>query len=299
MGTESPTGETEESYESVPMASAMVALFSVSNDGAGAGTTTYGAPKLVGTNMGDIGEADAEGYYSKTDPKGMTVKMQFKKGTDVVYFNMENTFPADHSGIYLYASQSLSVTPTKLGQNANPQEIMALTFPQYIPAMFCKLSDNQPLAWLTISSLAAMQTSSDTIKEFIESNFPDSLTNKITGNIPKGTIDLTLTTSMTQKPTTTQPATMTGGGTITLTTGEVLTVTVSLQIGPNGPIGGTQTFTASTGEVATMTFNADGSMDGTITKNGVVIATIHINADGTGTYTDVATGKTYTISNAA
>ena len=290
------TGTSVDSYQSSPMASSVVTLFSVSNDGATSGDTSYGAPRKVGTQMEGIGEANANGEYSFTDPKGMTIKIQFKKGTEVVYFNLEGPFGPALSNLYLYASQSLSETEKILASSVG----QTTTFPRYIPAMFCKLSDNTPNTWYAIPTIQDMSGLSTGLKTFIESNFPDSMVNKVSGSIPNGTIDLTLTTAMTKKPTDANPATMTGSGTITLNNGVVLTITsISIKVGDNGPISGTQTFTTSTGESGTMTFNADRSMDGTITKDGVVIATVHINADGTGTYTDVVTGQTYTITGAA
>ena len=77
------TGTSVDSYESSPMASAVVALFKAAGTGAGAGTTSYGAPAKVGTKMQELGEADAEGKYTIIDPMGMTIKIQFKWKDDV------------------------------------------------------------------------------------------------------------------------------------------------------------------------------------------------------------------------
>lgn len=290
------TGTSVDSYESSPMASAVVALFKAAGTGAGAGTTSYGAPAKVGTKMQELGEADAEGKYTIIDPMGMTIKIQFKKGTDVVYFNLEGPFGTSLSNLYLYASQSLSETDKILASSIG----LTTTFPRYIPAMFCKLSDNTPIAWHPISSLADLQNLSSGLLTFIQSNFPDSMTNTVTGNIPRGTINLTLNTTMTQKATDANPAHMTGSGTITLHMGQVLSVTVDMCVGANGPVSGTQTFTSSTGETGTLTFHSDGSVSGVVkSTDGTTVATIKISADGTGTYTDIATGKTYIITGAA
>jgi hypothetical protein len=91
---------------------------------------------------------------------------------------------------------------------------------------------------------------------------------------------------------------MTGNGTITFDTGEIITVTASMSCADTGPIGGTQSFSSTSGESGTMTFNADGSMDGVVMKNGARIATMHIAADGNGTFTDLSTGQTYAINDA-
>lgn len=287
---------TTSSYTNSPMASSVVALFRSSQSGStGANSGSTQSPALVGTIMPQLGEADVNGEYTFTDPMGMTVKMKFKKGSDIVYyFNMAGTFDTSVTpwSLYLYvSSQSLSVSKihaSEVNQNTS--------FPRYVPSIFCKLTDNTPIAWLTVVNLSGMSTLAADLKTFIESNFPDSLAVNVTGSIPNGTISLALTTSMTQKPTADKPAHMTGTGTITLNNGVTLTLnSIDVYIGPNGPQSGSQTFTASTGETGTMTFNADGSMDGKITKDGVVIATVHINADGTGTYTDLTTNQTYSI----
>lgn len=165
------TGTSVLSYESSPMASALVALFNTASTGAGAGTTSYGAPAKVGTGMPELGEANANGEYTFTNHMGMTVKMQFKKGNDVVYFNLEGPFGTSWSNLYLYASQSLSAEKI-LVSAVTPQT----TFPRYIPAMFCKLSDNTPIAWYTISSLVDLQNLASGLLTFIQSNFPNSMT---------------------------------------------------------------------------------------------------------------------------
>lgn len=290
------TGTSVDSYENSPMASAVAALFKTAGTGAGAGTTSYGAPAKVGTVMQELGEADAEGKYTITDPMGMTIKIQFKKGNDVVYFNLEGPFGTSLSNLYLYVSSS-SLSAEKILASAVTYQT---TFPKYIPAMFCKLSNRAPIAWYTISSLADLQNLATGLLTFIQSNFPDSMINTVTGNIPRGTINLILTTAMTQKATNANPAHMTGSGTITLHMGQTLNVTVDMYVGSNGPVSGTQTFTSTTGETGILTFNSDGSVSGVVkSSDGTIVATIEISADGTGTYTDIATGKTYIITGAA
>jgi hypothetical protein len=71
-----------------------------------------------------------------------------------------------------------------------------------------------------------------------------------------------------------------------------------MSVGASGPISGTQSFTSSTGESGVFTFASDGSMSGTVSKGGSVVATVSIKADGTGTYTDLTTGQVYDITNA-
>ncbi len=291
------TGTSADSYESSPMASAVVALFKSSGYGAGAGTTpTYGAPAKVGSKMQELGEADAEGKYTITDPMGMTVTIQFKKGSEVVYFNLEGPFGTSWENLYLYASQSLLETDKILTSSIG----LTTTFPRYIPSMVCKLSGNTPIAWHEITSLPELQTDLQGFALFIITNFPDSMTNTVTGNIPGGTINLTLNSAMAQKATDAKPAHMTGSGTVTLHMGQTLNVTVDMYVGEKGPVSGTQTFTSSTGETGTMTFKSDGSVSGVVkSADGTTVATIEISADGTGTYTDIATGKTYIITGAA
>ncbi len=286
---------TTQDSSASPMASSVKALCITSGAGAGAGTTSRGAPAKVGTVMPELGEAKDNGEYSFTNPMGMTIKLQFKKGTDVVYFNLEApfvTFPP--TNLYLYDSQSLSEVDKILASSVG----QTTTFPRYIPAMFCKL-DGVPIAWYAIPTIQDMSGLETGLGTFIQTNFPDSMVTNVSGSIPGGTISMSLTSSMTQKPTNTNPSHQTGNGTITLNTGQVLDVTVDLYIGANGPVSGTQKFTSSTGESGTMTFAADGSMSGVVKKDGVTIGTVVINADGTGTYTDTATGQTYTISGAA
>ena len=99
-------------------------------------------------------------------------------------------------------------------------------------------------------------------------------------------------------PTDDNPQHMDGGGTITFDTGARWDVVCELNIGANGPVGGTQTFTSTTGESGRLTFNPNRSMDGVMAMNGVNVAKILINADGTGTYTDLTTGTEYEITDA-
>ena len=53
-----------------------------------------------------------------------------------------------------------------------------------------------------------------------------------------------------------------------------------------GPTGGTITLTSSSGYSAELSFNSDHSADGFVYYGGSQAAKIHINPDGTGTYTD-------------
>ena len=99
-------------------------------------------------------------------------------------------------------------------------------------------------------------------------------------------------------PTDLDPATQTGYGTITYSDDSVLTIkNYSMLIGSDGPISGTiETELVKEGSTTTtvMIYDEDGSFTGTIYRDGQRLATVHINADGTGTYTD-STGKVYPI----
>jgi hypothetical protein len=95
---------------------------------------------------------------------------------------------------------------------------------------------------------------------------------------------------MTDKPTDANPATMTGTGSIVLSTAEVLSITVNVTVGASGPVGGTQTFTSVSGLTGTMTFHADKTMTGSISQSGSALATVSVAADGTGTLHNVSSG---------
>ncbi len=276
------------------LADSVEALYDVTKVGAGAGTTSFGVRGryYVGSTMGDLGAADdTTGEYTVTNTgvTGMVCKVKFLSGTDVVYFNQDAAFGANADALQLYSDQLL--TASKITTADIPQDASAAAlFPRYIPSMFCKLSDSKPVAWFTINTAGEMADLSTGIATFINDNFPTSMINTVSGAIPAGTISLILTSTMVDKPTDANPSTQAGTGTITTSAGEVLTIVSEVTIGATGPIGGTQTFTSTSGFSGALTFKADKTMDGTISKAGATVATIHINADGTGSYTNSATG---------
>ncbi len=290
------------------LATTAEALYTVAGVGAGAGTTSFGVPgrRYVGTNMDSLGEADDEGFYTITAPglSGITCKLQFKKGSEVVYFNMEQIFGQNMGTLQLYPSDSLTSTPVTLADMPTTNPILlAAFFPKYIPAMFCKL-DGTALAWHTIAAadVAGDPTNAEStilaaLVDFINANFPDTMENTVTGRHGGATIALSLTAEMpANKPTDADPAELTGSGTVTLDTGEILTIVSDVTVGANGPIGGTQTFESTTsGLSGVLTFHTDQTLTGTISRDGVAIATIAIAADGTGTLTNIATGAVTAI----
>lgn len=280
------------------------ALYDVTKVGAGAGTTTFGVRgrSYIGSTITGLGEADdTTGEYTVTNigTTGLTCKVKFLHGTEVVYFNMAKVFGSNNDTLQLYPSEDLNATGIKTVADIPQDSTYTAFFPKYVPAMFCKLSDAAPLSWLTITAPTDPQTAQTTIfaavTDFITSNFPDSMTNVVTGTIGGAVVSLNLISSMTEKPTDDHPATMTGTGSITLSTAQILMVVSNVTVGASGPIGGTQTFSTTGGLSGTMTFKADKTMDGTVSQDGVPIATIHINVDGTGTLTNIATGAVSTI----
>lgn len=275
------------------------ALYGVTKVGVGAGTTNFGVRgrTYVGSTMTGLGEAnDTTGEYTVADPgmPGVTCTLKFLHGIDVVYFNMAGAFGTNNDTLQLYSDTDLTASKILVTDVPQDQTAAAL-FPRYIPSMFSKLTDNKPISWFTITAPGDMVTMETDLNAFINSNFPDSMVNRVSGTVGGATISLALTSTMTDKPTDLKPATMIGGGTITLSTGEVLTIVSNVTVGASGPIGGTQTFSSTSGLSGTMTFKADKTMDGTVSKDGVLIANIHINVDGTGTLTDVITGAVTTI----
>lgn len=289
------------SAQDMQLASSVGALYDVTKIGAGVGTTSFGVRgrSYVGSNITGLGEADATGEYTVTNSgtPGMVCKVKFLKGTEVVYFNMAKTFGPNNDSLLLYTTKDLGTTPNTLADIPRDATITTF-FPKYLPSMFSKL-DGTPLDWLTITLPAdptqALTTIRADVTTFISNNFPDSMVNTVNGTIAGGTIALTLNASMTDKPTDAKPAHLTGSGTITMTSGEVLAVNCDVYVGASGPVSGTQTFTSTSGISGTMTFNADKTMSGTISKAGAVIATVSIAADGTGTLTDANTGAVSAI----
>jgi hypothetical protein len=277
------------------------ALYDVTKVGAGVGTTTFGVRgrSYVGSTVTGLGEANDAGEYTVTNTgtTGLICTVKFLNSGQVVYFNMENPFGTTLDTLQLYSAQDLSASKITIADVPRDATALAL-LPRYIPSMFCKLSDNEPLSWFSITSVAGLDQAAmeASINTFITNNFPDSMVNTVNGTMVAGTLSLTLTSTMTDKPTDANPADLAGSGTMTLATGEILAITVDVQVGATGPVGGTQTFTSTSGLSGTLTFNADKTMTGTISQNDVVIATISIAANGTGTLTDVATGAVSTIS---
>jgi hypothetical protein len=299
------TTATGGSFTSSPDATSMTALYKTSFMGAGAGNFSYSSPQRYGaptcgapsgSEGTGLGTPNADGEYVITDPMGMTVKIKFKNGSDTVYMNFDKVFTS--AGLTCYGSQSLSGTQYTLGRDSASVQSLIAALPVYIPSIWIKASTGAPMSWYTLNS-AKLTAGLTDLGTWMQSNFPDTMVNTVTGAIAGGTINMTMTTTNTAgRPTVANPVTMTGNGTITFDTGEVLTVTSNMSVGDHGPVSGTQTFSSSLGRSGVMTFKSDGSMDGTISMSGTVVATIHINADGTGTFTDVATGKTYSITGA-
>lgn len=230
----------------------------------------------------------ATGEYELTDAMGMSIKMKFTEDAQVVFINESKIFA--QNDFLLYTAQNISGTTVSLtayaaGYKTNDPAV-------YIPSIWFYFSSGQPLAWLTINNPDELNN----ILTFMLSSFPDTATVTVNGSVLGGTMTMTMTAGMPSgKPTDTNPVTMTGTGTVTFDTGERWDISANLSEGDDGPVSGNQVFTSTSGKAGTMTFNADGSMNGTITKDGVTVATVYINADGAGTYTDVANGVTYDI----
>jgi hypothetical protein len=282
--------------QEVALATSAEVLYDVTKIAAGVGTTTYGVrgrSYVLGTDMGDLGQADDDGEYTVTNTgvAGIVCKLKFLHGTDVVYFNMAGSFGSSNNTLLLYSDQDLSASNIDIATVPQGPEAVLVGWPRYVPTMFSKVEDDKPLAWFTINDVNGLLTLEADLTAFINDNFPDSMSNHVTGTVGGNIVSLAMTSAMTDKPSDTHPSIQTGGGTITLVTGEILIVVFNdVAIGATGPIGGTQTFTSTSGLSGTMTFHSDHTMTGTISQSGVAIATISIAADGTGTLTDVATG---------
>lgn len=114
------------------------------------------------------------------------------------------------------------------------------------------------------------------------------------------TYDFTMTSTMTMDATLGHPVpdTMTGTGVLTAE-GKTVQLTMSLTIdhSTKKPKGGTMTMVSNDGHTISLTVNADGTQDGTITltATGATVATIHLEADGSGYIVDAATGTRTTI----
>lgn len=291
------------SYLTCSPAASMTMLYKVAFVGAGAGSVSYaGAPALKSARRASgsddgagLGTPNADGTYTMDDDElGMTVKLNFKKGANTVYMDMSNLMSG--TGLCLYSAELLSATKTIFTGESVPS-----SFPQYIPALWVRAVDSAPIAWYPINNQPELLALETGFNAWItgSSAFPDTIINTVNGTVVGAVVNLSMTTSMTSGcPTNAAPQAMSGSGTITFEDGAVWTVTCALSIGSEGPIGGTQSFTSTTGESGTLTFNTDGSMDGVMASSGVNIATIHINADGTGTYTDLTTGTEYDITGA-
>lgn len=280
-------------------AASVVALYKAAYAGAGTGnfslqsvsepgnkkTTYISLPDTRG--LGTFNSATGE--YQFTDLMGMTISVKFTKSADVVYMRIDKIFSGQD--VILYNSKDENGTTSTLTaylSNTNPPTV-------YLPSVWFYLSTGKPLDWFTIIGVNSLNG----LVNFMTNTFPDTITARVSGKVSDGTLNFTMTGTMPEgKPTDSNPISMTGGGTITFDTGQVWTVSNNVSAGDNGPIGGTQTFTSSDGRSGVMTFSADGSMSGTINKDGITVATVAIKADGTGVYTDVAQGKTYAITDA-
>jgi hypothetical protein len=288
------------------LASSADALYSMTKAGTDVGAVSVGVRRhsFVGTDMEGLGSADAEGYYTLTNTgvTGMVCKIRFKNGSDPVYFNMENILGTGLDDPQLYTDQDLTAAKTALSLVPHDATAFAIGWPRYVPSMFCKVSDNKPLDWFEITSPTDLGTDPNlatlfetNFNNWISSHFPDSMENTVTGTIAAGTLALSLTSTMTDKPTDANPAHLAGTGTLTMDSGDVMTITSAVDVGASGPVGGTQSFTSTGGMSGTMTFHSDKTMTGVISKDGAVIATISVAADGTGTLTDLTTGAVSTI----
>ncbi len=309
VGTEMVDANSGSGYTSNPVAASMTALYKASCMGSGAGGFTYSGPRRFGApSMAPGGEAgaglgsrNANGEYVTVDSVlGMTVTLAFKKSGNTVYMDFDKAF--SQNGLFMYAAQSFSSTQYTLTSGVDPNDIMTalLSASLWIPGVWTYASNGNPVSWYEVTTVKMMSNLSDLSAWMTDSTrFPDSLVNTVTGAIPGGTMNMTMTTAMPSgRPTDASPCSMTGSGTVTFDTGEIWSVTSSMSIGDSGPIGGTQSFTSSDGTTGTLTFNADGSMDGLVASAGATVATMHVNADGTGTFTDTASGQTYSITNA-
>lgn len=292
------------SYLSSPPAASMTMLYKVAFMGSGAGDFSYtaGAPALKGPRRsasadGGLGTPNDDGTYTLDDAEmGMTVTLNFKKSNQTVYMALSNLISG--TGLCLYDGESLSATKTILNESFNP---LGVSWPQHIPALWSWASNDQPIDWYDLADPSALATLETGLNAWITGTaaFPDTIVNTVNGTVAGAVVNLSMTTAMSSGiPTDAAPQTMTGGGTITFDNGAVWTVNCALTIGDEGPIGGRQIFDSTTGESGVLTFNANGSMDGVMAMNGVNIATIHINADGTGTYTDLTTDTEYDITDA-
>ena len=297
LGTDMVVAPAGASSVASTKANSVKALYKSASIGAGAGAYSAAPGRFYSSARGGLGlgTPNSNGEYTVSDTSlGMTSTIKFVKSGQTVYMDLTKVISG--TSVLLYTAQDITgtgITLTSYTASYNP----ATSPTVYVPAFWLKASNNQPIAWLTATTPTAF---SGMEAFFTATSYPDSMVNTVSGSVPGGTISMTLTSAMpSTKPTDANPATMTGNGTIKISaTGETLTVTASLSIGASGPVGGTQSFTSTSGESGVMTYSSDGSMTGTVSKGGLVVATITISSSGSGTYTDKDSGKTYSITGA-
>jgi hypothetical protein len=252
---------------------------------------------LVGTTLPGLGEADnTDGHYTMSGggqggngPSG-TGKMWFLTdfGADrtdkskVLYMLIPSNFT-------LYAQKDLTSTSIVAGQSQ-------LTGIKYLASMWRVLSTSAPQTsgWLELdfdtTSLSTLQSSVTTFfNDWSTYGGPKCINMVMDMTDPTGN-KMHMDQSMEMRlgpPTNAKPSHVTGSGTMTTKDGKEMKMVMDVYIGDNGPISGTMTLTVYTGHTATMTYNSDGTIDGVVKDSkGVQIGTIHIDANGTGTYSD-------------
>lgn len=299
-----------------PTATSVTLLYKTCFFGVGAGGISLSPSnglRLATADTGGLPTPNALGEYIISDASGVNVKVTFKDANNVNCI-MATSQILDGSSLITYASQSLASSQLKLS-STDLTTLMTWVMTgtsRYIPSMWLKYDGTVPLGWYTLAAAdigtdtSLLQTKMATFyanfSAFLLRTFPTTMSTVVSGTSSGAVLNLTMSSAMpsTGRPTNTAPATMTGGGSVTLPDGTALSVEVNVSIGDDGPIAGTQLFSTSTGLSGTMTFQFDGSMSGTIRQSGVLVATVSIASNGTGTYTDltVTPNQVYDITDA-
>lgn len=334
-GTATTVTATPLPSSSNPTATSVSVLYATAFYGTGAGGFSLSprmrisSPRMtpsadMGDGMGTLNTTT--GQYESTDATGASIKISFLDASSNILVLAPTKIINTTGQLLTYASQSLLSTTIALTLDSTSAGLATLQTliaywaagggSRYIPSAWL-YANGTPLAWYELKSADVDTTNTTTIatsvaafsakfQTFLLSNFPKTMVTNVSGSLPASgvtSMDINIRSDMpTTRPTAASPAHMTGTGTITLTSGNSLDITaVDLYVSDAGPIRGTQTFSCTaTGETGTLTFASDGSMSGTIMKNGQQVGSISISANGSGTYTDlsVTPNQPYTISNA-
>ncbi len=295
-------------------------IFSILGPLAGLSEMSISGFSLKSYSIGDIqnsltklGEHDPSGgHYTQIvdnlSTNGVT-KIYFKDASDnTIYLDLKWAAYYGNQPVYTYDTRDINSAKTDVVSSTTTIDT------EYLPGPWRKFSDGQPIDpvndnWLEVysSDFEVFDSLPDRIGDFLKSQLLSYAKMRIIVNAQQSDriieMNYTVTMGADFVPTDENFVEQKGSGKITFTKGTevteddlVLNITkYELRIGANGPIGGTVETSRSDGFSTKMTYSSDGSSYGTVYKDNKQIATVSINPDGTGTYTD-SSGKTYPIS---